>query len=287
MSDDREQRNAVFQPPAVSPGIQTVSVADKVKAEFGLDIPNEIAPLPSCGKVYPTSSALCNRETIEIRSMTTREEDILMSRALLKKGTVITELIKSCVVDKSINVTEMLTGDRTALMVAIRITGYGPEYDAEIVCGECENKFSNPFDLSQLPLKRLEIEPKEQHTNQFEFLLPYSKKRVTFKFLTGLDEEEIAASAAKQKKLQLGGETAISSNLLHSIISIDGISDRSKIANFVRMMPARDSRALREFMRDNEPGITMRQEVTCPSCGHTDEVSMPMGVSFLWPGAGR
>ena len=60
-----------------------------------------------------------------------------------------------------------------------------------------------------------------------------------------------------------------------------------KIAAFVKMMPARDSLALRNYIRDNEPGMVMRQEVSCPSCGHVEEVSMPIGVNFLWPNAGR
>ena len=48
-------------------------------------------------------------------------------------------------------------------------------------------------------------------------------------------------------------------------------------------MPARDSLALRSFIKDNEPGIDMRQEVTCPSCGAQEVVSMPIGTQFLWP----
>jgi hypothetical protein len=51
--------------------------------------------------------------------MTAREEDILTSRALIKKGTVITNLLQSCVVDKRVDVQKMLSGDRNAVMVAL------------------------------------------------------------------------------------------------------------------------------------------------------------------------
>lgn len=287
MSEEREQRNQIFTgPPAgVDPRIPTTTAAEKVKAEFGLDIPVETVPLPSGGKCYPTTSTVHNRETVEIRAMTAREEDILTSKALLKKGTVISELIKSCLVDKGINPVDLLTGDRNALMVAIRITGYTHEYDAEIECNECGTKAPQQFNLAELPLKRLEIEPVQPGLNLFEFKLPYTKKTVRFKFLTGRDEEEIVATADKQKKLGLQTDSAVTTNLLYSIVSIDGIEDRGKIAGFVRMMPARDSLALRNYIRDNEPGIRMKQETVCPSCGHTEEVSMPIGVSFLWPAA--
>jgi hypothetical protein len=143
------------------------------------------------------------------------------------------------------------------------------------------------FDLSSLPIKRLEIEPVSMGSNLFEFVLPYSKKRVKFRFLVGRDEEEIAVMSEKQKKLGLNSESNVTTSLLHSIVSIEGIEDRSKIANFVKNMPARDSLALRNFIKDNEPGIVMKQETTCPSCGHSEEVSMPLGVNFLWPSAAR
>jgi len=289
MSEEREMRNEIFRgnPTGVDPRIPQMSAMDKVRSDFGLDIPVETMPLPSNGLVYPVESTLHGRETVDIKAMTAKEEDILTSKAYLKKGTVISELIKSCLIDKSIDPRDLLAGDRNALMVAIRITGYGSEYDAEMECPECSAKAPHRFDLAGLPLKRLQITPALAGHNLFEFLLPYSKKLVKFRFLTGRDEEEIVATSEKQKKLGLSTDSTITTSLLYSIVSIDGIEDRGKIASFVRMMPARDSLALRNYIKDNEPGIVMKQETTCPACGHAEEVNMPLGVSFLWPAAGR
>lgn len=290
MSDDREQKNAIFTqqgPAGVDPRMPKMTHADKVKADFGLDIPHELVPLPSNGRVYPQESSLYGLEAIEIRPMTAREEDILTSQALLKKGTVITELIKSCIVDRSVNVLDLLSGDRNALMVAIRITGYGAEYSAEIECTECGVKSPHDFNLGALPLKRLEVDPVVPGCNLFEFKLPYSNKVVKFKFMTGRDEEEILLTSQKQKKLGLSTDSNVTTSLLHSLVSVDGIEDRAKIAGFVKAMPARDSLALRNYMKDVEPGIVMKQDTTCGACGHTEEVTMPLGVSFLWPNAGR
>jgi hypothetical protein len=258
-----------------------------MKADFGLEIPHELVPLPSSGKTYPVGSPLHGMDVIEIKAMTAKEEDILTSRALLKKGTVVSELIKSCLIDKSVNALDLLSGDRNALMVAIRVTGYGPEYNVEMECGECGVKSPHSFDLGSLPIKRLEIEPVQSGTNVFEFLLPYSKKVVKFKFMTGRDEEEIMQLAEKQKKLALGAESNVTTNLLYSVLSVDGVEDRGKISNFIKSMPARDSLALRNYVKDNEPGIEMKQHTVCNACGHGEEVSMPLGVTFLWPSAGR
>lgn len=296
MSEERESKNAVFtqgmqgQPPlpaGVDPRMPRQTAAEKLKADFGLDIPQELVPLPSMGKVYPPETPLYGLESIEIKAMTAKEEDILTSRALLKKGTVISELIKSCLIDRSIDSLQLLSGDRNALMIAIRITGYGPEYNVELECAECGVKSPHGFDLGALPIKRLEIDPIQPGANLFEYELPYSKKRVRFKFMTGRDEEEILVTNEKQKKLALGSESNVTTNLLYSIVSIEGITDRGKIAGFVKNMPARDSLALREYIKENEPGIIMRQDTTCDACGHTEEVSMPLGVTFLWPQARR
>jgi hypothetical protein len=91
----------------------------------------------------------------------------------------------------------------------------------------------------------------------------------------------------KQKKLGLNSESNVTTGLIHAIVSIDGVEDRSKINSFIKLMPARDSLALRNYIKENEPGVIMKQETSCPSCGHTEEVSMPLGVNFLWPQSGR
>lgn len=289
----RELRNQVFSnnsniPAGVDPRQQSISAVESVKAEFGLDIPIETIPLASKGLVYPKDHPLHMKESIEIRAMTAREEDILTSRNFLKKGTVITELIRSCLVDKRINPADLIAGDRNTLMVAIRITGYGPEYDCEIDCDECEaKKVKHSFDLSQLPIKFLEIEPVEAGSNLFVFKLPYTQKTVKFKLLTGRDEEEILAMNERMKKHGLNNDTGITTSLIYAIDSVDGVTDKNKISQFIRMMPARDSLALRSYIRDNDPGIQMKQEATCDQCGHTAEVDVPLGVTFLWPHAGR
>ena len=278
MSDEREGRNRIFGAPEASEGV------DRVKAELGLDIPVEEVPLPSRGRVYPTSSALHERETLSIRAMTTREEDILTSRALIKKGTVITELIKSCIVDKNVDVRDMIAGDRNALMVAIRIMGYGPSYKVDLTCSACDKKNADyEFQLDRLELKRLAIEPVAAGQNLFRFPLPQSKQEVEFKFLTGRDEEEIVVVQEKMRKIGTENDKLISGRLRYSIVSIGGKSDRSLINAAVDKMLARDSLELRRFMEKNEPGISMNQEFACNHCDHVEEVAIPIGTNFFWP----
>lgn len=283
MSEERNERNAIFG----ASGNTAVPRAD-ARANMGLDIPVEIAPLPSLGKVYPHNSPLHLCETVEIKAMTTREEDILTNRALIKTGKVVSALIKSCLANPDIRVEELIAGDRNALMMAIRITGYGADYEGELQCSACEAKFSHEFDLAQLPIKNLDIEPTSLGCNEFEFILPKSNRRVTFKYLNGKDEEEMMARAeVLKRKNMMAQENLVSTKLFYSILSVEGISERGQMSQFINNMPARDSLALRKYMDLHEPGIEMKQDTVCPQCNHTEEVVVPMGVTFFWPNAAR
>lgn len=276
MSDiNREGRNAVFG------GAQHTGQ----KSSISFEVPTEAVPLPSKGIVYEKSSSIYGRETIEIKAMTSKEEDILTSRALIKKGTVISHLIQSCLIDKTINPKNLISGDRNALMISIRITGYGQEYPVEVSCPHCETKSKNEFDLSQLAIRPLDIDPVEEGTNRFSYTLPRTGRVVTFKFLTGADEEDILVAQERKKKSGFESDNLVTTRLQHSIVSVDGVSDRSEISNFIRNLPAGDSRALRKYIDAHEPGIEMKGEMQCPSCGEISEVPLPLGPSFFWPDA--
>ena len=215
--------------------------------------------------------------------MTAKEEDILTSRTLIKKGTVISALIQSCLIDKTIDPNLMLTGDRNAVMTAIRITGYGSEYNAEVDCPACGERSKQEFSLAELPLKRLEIEPVSPGANLFEFKLPVTKMDVKFKFLTGQDESNLTIQMERRKKQGMKADNFVTTRLHYSIVSVNNITDKSKISMFIRNMPARDSLELRKYIDKNEPGIEMKQWMDCPHCLESSEVRLPMGATFFWP----
>lgn len=254
--------------------------------DFNYTVPTEIAPLPSKGKVYSKAHPLHGLEAVEIRSMTAREEDILTSRAYMKKGTTIDELIKSCLAVPGVNVDSILAGDRNALMITIRITGYGQDYNAEVQCSSCKETAEMTFDLSKLSLKGLDIEPVQPGQNAFTFKLPKSGKTVVFKFLTSGEERDMVTEIERRKKIASNAnDNIVTTKLQRSIISIDGVDDAGKLASFIRNMPALDSRALRTFIDKHEPGIDMKAKCVCPLCDAEQEVEMPIGAKFFWPDA--
>lgn len=250
--------------------------------DFGIEIPVELVPLPSRGVIYSAES-LKDTEALEIRPMTAKEEDILTSRAYIKNGTVISKLISSCLTDKSINPDDLISGDRNALLVALRITGYGSDYELDINCPACSKTNKITFNLSELPIKRLDIEPAEYGSNIFEVTLPVTKKTIRVRFLNGHDEKEMLIISERKKKSGLNVESLVTDRLARSILSIDNITDKNKINMFVQNMPARDSLSLRRFLDQYEPGIEMKSHMSCTHCHEESEVDLPIGPSFFWP----
>jgi hypothetical protein len=57
--------------------------------------PTEVVDLPSKGKFYEEGHPLKDKDYIEIRQMTAKEEDILTNKTLIRKGLVIDKLVLS------------------------------------------------------------------------------------------------------------------------------------------------------------------------------------------------
>lgn len=257
---------------------------DVLRDEFGLEIPVEDVPLPSRGVVYPEGSPLHMAETVQIRAMTAREEDILTSRSLIKNGTVITELIKSCLIDKRIDPNEFLLGDRNAVMVALRITGYGSDYAAELACPACGERSKQNFNLGDLPLKELAKEPVAPGSNVFEAEINENMS-IRYRYMTGFDEREMSKENDRKKKAGLASDNLVTQRYKYQIVAVNDITDKTKLQMFTQRMPTSVSRSLRKAMDTGEPGIEMKQYITCPSCMEESEVNMPLGASFFWPDA--
>ena len=265
-----------------------MAMAAATGAEDEIQVPVASVAIPSRGRIYPVDSPLHNRGEIDIKSMTAREEDILTSMPLLRQGRAMSALLRSCIIDKSVDPEEMLVGDRNAVLIAIRVSGYGAEYEGKLDCPSCDESFEHTFGLGHVPMKHLEVEPVEEGRNLFYFELPVLKKRIVFKLLTGAEERELNTLQDRSKKARGAGaqESNVTMRLLHQIVSIGGVNDRQKLAKMVRNMPARDSLELRKYIDRISPGVELKDHVTCPSCGEESEVDVPFGADFFWPELG-
>ena len=58
---------------------------------------------------------------------------------------------------------------------------------------------------------------------------------------------------------------AITNRMELSVMSVNGVTDRTYIANYVRNMRVKDSSALRRYIAENEPGLDYNIEVERPA----------------------
>lgn len=250
--------------------------------------PVATVPLPSRGRAYPPESALYLCETVDVKAMTAKEENILASPALIRKGTALSTLMRACITSRAIDPDQLLVGDRNAILNAIRVSAYGHEYEAKVVCPKCNEEQDRTFDLSKIPMHTLDVDPVSgPGSNRFTFTLPMWQKIVEFKLLTGGDVASLDKDMERVRKARNGAEETVTMRLLAQILSIDGEDDRAKVARMVQNMPARDSRDVRGYMDDITPRVDMEQEMACAACGEESTVDIPMGTEFFWPSGRR
>ena len=239
--------------------------------------PSEIIDLPSEGKLYPKEHP-CSNGKIELKYMTAKEEDILTSANLIKKGVVIDKVLNSVILTKGVTCDDLILGDKNAVMVGARILAYGPEYTCQITDPNTGVKSDHTFNLADCPFQKLSADVTE---NKFEVELPISKKKVAFKILNGADEKKVAQELKASKKIGSQVSPELTTRLRHTIISVDGDDKPATINNFVASMLARDSLFLRNEMRNIAPDIQLEQEVEIG--GESVKVDIPMTVNFFWP----
>jgi hypothetical protein len=238
-------------------------------SEFKL--PTEIIELPSRGLLYPKDSEL-SKGQVEMSYMTARHEDILTNQSYIKNGTVLDKLMKALIVSP-IKYDDLLIGDKNAIMVAARVLGYGKDYTFDY------NDEAITVDLSTLDNKPLHPEVEKNKINSFEFILPHSKNKVTFRLLTHKDEQDINAELDGLKKINKDSSSELTTRLKYIITSVEGKTERAAIRDFVdNYLLAKDSRALREYIKEVQPDVDM---TFFPSDGVG--INIPVGINFFWP----
>ena len=240
--------------------------------------PTEIVDLPSKGLLYPADSPLSSGK-IELKYMTAKEEDILTSQNLIAQGVVIDKLLESLIVDKTIDVNDLLIGDKNAIMVAARILGYGKEYEFTY---DGEEQL---VDLSTLKEVKLDFSKREKGVNELHFKLPSTERELTFKLLNGKDERRIEEELTARKKVSQDYSAELTTRLKRMILTIDGNADRTYVNNFVdNEFLSRDSLAFRQYLATVTPDVDMSTSIEGKD-GSEVSVTIPVTVRFFWPSA--
>jgi|TARA_R100001163_G_scaffold63449_1_gene55414 hypothetical protein len=253
---------------------------------FSFVVPTEFVELPSQGRFYPAGHPLHGQQTIEIKQMTAKEEDILTSQTLLKNGVALERVISNLIVDKNIRQDDLLVGDRNAIMIAARISGYGSEYNTKTNCPSCRATQPYSFDLHECTIVHGEpseaLGVKEIEPGIFTTILPKTQFEVTFRLLMGRDEKVLMKQLqnARKRKKQ---ENAITRSLRMITIAVNGDHSPQAINYFVENVPSLDARHLQSAYKIATPNVDLTQFFNCSECGYEEEMEVPLTADFFWP----
>jgi len=246
--------------------------------------PTELVDLPSEGKFYPPGHPLRDKKEIELKYMTAKEEDILTSKSLLKKGVAIDKMLESLLVEK-IRLDDLILGDKNALILAARKSGYGPVYETQVTCPKCEKKTKFTFNLDEIKNKVLVLDSesvKTTDTGTFNITLPRTQAILEVRALTGKDEKTMTSLREQREKAKVIEATSTTQMKLF-IVSVNGDRSSQTIEKFVDAMPAFDAKFLRKTFKNLSPDVDMTQHFACPQCEHEEDIEVPLTTEFFWP----
>jgi|10_taG_2_1085330.scaffolds.fasta_scaffold10512_4 hypothetical protein len=245
-------------------------------------VPTDFVKLPSAGKFYPKGHILHGREEVEVKYMTTKEEDILTSPSYNEKGIVFDKLIENLLVE-NIKANTLLSGDKNAILINARINAYGEEYPFKINCSACFHENELEFDLKKLEAKQINFSD-FQFTEEGNFLieLPKTKAIVELQLLTGEDEQEIVKRTEQKAKHSLP-EEVVSDRYRQMFVSVNGNREVGAINDFISKMPISDSRFLQKRYITIVPDVDLSYKYACNDCNFLNEGGLPITGDFFWP----
>lgn len=236
--------------------------------------PYDIIELPSQGLLYPN-----RKDKIKVEYLTAMDESILTSPNIIANNKVVDVLLERKVKDLGFDPSELLEGDRLAILIFLRVTGFGDEYTQVYFNGdgveECVVK------LSEVKTKKLTVKPDSE--GLFDFELPISKKKVRFRLLNYKETSEIEDMDEQQMKRNNSDISNKSLLMLErQIMSLDGEKDKIKISNMLKHLKIMDTRALKKYISDIEPGVDMNVTGRTHG-GESVSTFLKFNRSFFWP----
>ena len=239
--------------------------------------PFDVIPLPSEGKLYKSK-----KPSVRVSFMTTADENILTSPNLLKSGEFLSILINRKLLEPEIRYKDLHVGDRNAIMIWLRATGYGEVYPVTML-DENGDPFDMELNLNDLKYKKLGAEPDAE--GLFDFRFPLSKSNIKFKLLTCGDIDEIESRVEAEKENEVPVNNSNTYMIEKSIIEVDGNRDREMIKNFANNLRIRDAKEFREYIDKIESGVDLTINVRTPR-GGSISTFLPLNVNFFWPNLG-
>ena len=155
----------------------------------------DMIPLPSKGQCYPIDSPL-RSGFIPLSYLTASDENLIHSPNMYRDGKIVDVIISRKIVDKRVKATDLCKGDRDAVTVWLRATGYGDRFPIVVRNPQDMNKvYDTNINLSELKYKDFVLEGDENGLFTFK---ASNGDIFKFKQITKLDEDYLRKIITEQ-----------------------------------------------------------------------------------------
>jgi len=273
-------------------------------------IPWETCQLPSMGIYYGWPDG-----NVQVKAMGQTAEKILATQRLAQSGQSLDYLFRECCkFPDGFDPANLLLGDRTFLLYYLRGITHGNVYEFAITCPNtnCGSISTHAYDLNELA-KTITWANKSLGNEPFKIVLPYLSEAmgrefwVAVRFLRAVDANNmLAKKKSRDKMVRPGGvrnrdknktrgprgaaptkleriDDTITDNMEKIIVNVMGVADTFTIRDVIKKLHSQDTATIREWLRDNTPGIDNTVTVTCPDCGNEFTTELPITESFFRP----
>ena len=194
LEEQAQGDTAMFYSQVADDNVNLYDLADNMGVEIGdmnaetkenNAIYNDVDPNAQYDVIKLPSKGECYRSKVDrlpVGYLTAADENLITSPNLYESGEITNILLKKKVLSKDFNVDNLISGDADAIMVFLRGTSYGNEFPIVVTDPRTGKKFETTTDLSKLNYKPFNL--KADENGLFDFVLPLTKMKIKFKFLT-------------------------------------------------------------------------------------------------------
>ena len=168
-----------------------------ISGTYTPDAAFDVIPLPSKGEGYKDKIA-----KVSVAYLTAWDENIIVSPNLYRDNLILDYMLDKKLLSKEIEPLDLLEGDREAIILFLRASGYGNEYPITAKDELTGVDFDAVIDLSKLKYKKFDLQG--DSNGWFSYKLPVSGHEIKFRFPTHrdivmLDMQEKKENPAKEK----------------------------------------------------------------------------------------
>ena len=154
----------------------------------------DVIPLPSNGEPYPIDSPLrCGR--IPVAYLTASDENLIASPNMYRDGKLLDIILGRKILDKRINVDDLVTGDRDAIILWLRGTSYGETFPIVATNPDTNKEYNIVVNLSQFKYNDFNLT--SDNDGNFTFTCDNGDE-VKFNYFTKKDEDKLRDTITKQ-----------------------------------------------------------------------------------------